>query len=530
MLFSSSYFYRYGKKVFLKREKNNIVFHLSDKLKNLEQYSWENHSTVLLTHNIFVKIDQKMNNLNMFLRKNNLIFIKKFDFIPWILVSTTENAIDKSRYLIEHHIVKAAEPSFYFQMQLKDVLIPNDIYFSKQWSFFNNGKNNKLSGSDSSHIAAAWALLKKYIGNFGKNINLAIIDDGFDLNHEDLKNNFIEGYDFLEKDRVPNYGTYDFHGTCCAGIAGASFNNKKGIAGACPECKIMPIRLNLNATTLDSAVIETFEFAFKHNADIVNCSWGPADNLGPAQPGEPLQDLIEKMATKGRNSKGIIIVFASGNGNESISDSKTFDGYAANKYVFAIGATNASGKRASYSDFGKDLDFVVSSSDIDVSSGESFDNIWTTDNSVGGENSVDNDEKTENNGDNKGLYFSKFGGTSAAAPLASGIIALVLTANPNLSRTDIYDILKKSADKIGDENYDDNGFNIYYGYGRLNACKAVKEALLKKGIKVAKNACDENCEINLDDKNDKDDMKNDEKVDTDVFNYKNSGCGCMMVF
>ncbi len=529
-LFAGEYFFRHGEKIFVTK----IVFSNSNFLpeKNLKPYLLNNSSTVLLTKRLFVKIDSKLSDkqLILFLKKNNLKFIKRFRHIPWILVSTKENAITKSRFLVENHIFEEAEPSFYTNLQLKSVLIPNDTYFSKQWYLFNDGKNFNLSGDDSCHVASAWAVLKKYAKKSNNKIKLAIIDDGFDLVHEDLKDKFIEGYDFLEKDSKPEYGKYNFHGTCCAGIAGASFNNRKGISGACPKCEIMPVRLNLNALTLDSAVIESFEFVFDKNADIVSCSWGPMDNSGPAEPGQPLKDLIKKMATSGRNKKGIIIVFASGNGNESISDSKSFDGYASNSYVFAIGATDASGKKASYSDFGKDLDFVVSSSGIDVS-GEIFDGIWTTDLTIGGENEGEQKDKNDDVkilGDKKGLYFSEFGGTSASAPLASGIIGLVLFANPNLSRDEVYEILKETADKSKDVNFDDNGFSIYYGYGRLNACRAVKKALKKRGIVVDKNACDETVEIEeIDDET----LENDnEFIDTDNFMDNNSGCGCNIVF
>jgi subtilisin family serine protease len=87
-------------------------------------------------------------------------------------------------------------------------------------------------------------------------------------------------------------------------------------------------------------------------------------------------------------------------------------------------------------------------------------------------------------GDAEGLYTNNFGGTSSATPLAAGVGALVLSVNPNLSRTDLRDLLASTADKIG-SGYDSNGHSNYFGHGRVNAGRAVAEAL---GLKHAAKA------------------------------------------
>ena len=280
------------------------------------------------------------------------------------------------------------------------------------------------------------------------------------------------------------------HGTCVVGVAGGSTDNGIGIAGACPNCQIIPIRMRMSGiTSLDASAIEAFEWAANAEADIISNSWGPADGTGQfVDMNQTLKDLVANIATTGRNGLGTLIFFAAGNGGESIET----DGYASNPNVFAIGASNAAGNRASYSDFGNSLDFMASSCDMDSSGGDGWaggstiDGIWTTDNmGQAGYNAGGN----ESAGDLAGNYSSDFGGTSSACPLAAGITGLVLTANPALTKDQIYELYKETSDKIGFDSYDGNGFNQNYGYGRINACKAVKRAFELAGTDVSGIEC-----------------------------------------
>jgi hypothetical protein len=251
------------------------------------------------------------------------------------------------------------------------------------------------------------------------------------------------------------------------------------VAGACPDCGLIPIRMDMNGYSLDSIAIESFEWAADAGAEIISNSWGPEDNAGSVDMNQTLKDLVHTLSTTGRNGKGIIILFAAGNGDESIET----DGFASNDDVFAIGATNASGARCSYSDYGNSLDFMVPSADISYESYEYFDGIYTTDNTSGGY------VPGELGGSSNGKYAFEFAGTSSACPLAAGITGLVLAANKNLTRDEVYDIFKTTADKTGPESYDSNGFNSYYGYGRINACEAVRKALEMGGTDILNLLC-----------------------------------------
>lgn len=488
--------------------------------KILPAYMRNGGEKVYASGRIFVKISG-VDNVEKWCESQSLTLIKKFKYAPdWYLVKTNENPVRKSVELVEKKIAAQAEPSFFMNFE-KRTYIPDDPFFFNQWHLHNFG-DSSLTGTDHTHVADAWDIMFAFKGELGgSNVKLAIIDDGFDLNHEDFQGRFLPGYDFADGDDLPNPGNQDMHGTSVAGVAGGATNNGIGIAGACPNCQLIPIRMRMSGiTSLDASAIEAFEWAAEAGADIISNSWGPADNSGQTvDMNQTLKDLVANIATTGRNGLGTIILFAAGNGGESIET----DGYASNPNVFAIGATNASGNRASYSDFGNSLDFMASSCDIDSSGGDGWaggsyiDGIWTTDNM----GSSGYNAGSTNDGDALGNYTNSFGGTSSACPLAAGITGLVLTANPNLTKDQIYEIYKETSDKNGFDAYDANGFNTNYGYGRLNACEAVKKAFEMAGTDMTGVVCGETPVQPKPEENDEepvvsdDDNENDEKSDND---------------
>ena len=159
----------------------------------------------------------------------------------------------------------------------------------------------------------------------------------------------------------------------------------------------------------------------------------------------------------GRADKGCVITWAAGNGNESVDD----DGYASYPKVIAVGASNDRGKRSVYSDKGDALWCVFPSND--VWPGQSLTpGIWTTD-------------RSGSPGYNPSSYADDFGGTSSACPGAAGVAALVLARSPDLRWDQVKDILRRSCVRIDTAGgqYDQNGHSRKYGYGRLDAKRAV---------------------------------------------------------
>jgi subtilisin-like proprotein convertase family protein len=226
-------------------------------------------------------------------------------------------------------------------------------------------------------------------------------------------------------------------------------------------------------------------WAAQHGADVISCSWGPPDgdwwdkddaqHRARVQMPASTKLAIDYVTTHGREGKGCIVLFAAGNGNESVDN----DGYASYEKVIAVAACNDRGTRSVYSDYGKAVWCSFPSSDFDWPEQDIpaplTPGIWTTDRvSKRGYN-----PGAVFDGDAKGNYTNSFGGTSSACPGAAGVVALVLAVNPELKWLEVKQLLKKSCDKIDPQNgkYDaTSAHSVYYGFGRLNAMTAVSLA------------------------------------------------------
>lgn len=318
------------------------------------------------------------------------------------------------------------------------------------------------------NVEEAW----KY--TFGAGVTIAVIDDGFDLTHPEFAGRIIHPRDVsAETDDPSPKNADDTHGMAVAGIALAA-GLKDGACGVAPESKLMPIRLRNGLGSM--AEVNAFKWAVDKGADIIVVPWGPSDgnwwDPGDAlhQRKTPMPDAtrlaIEYALKNGRGGKGCVILVAAGNGNENMVN----DGYASHPSLIAVGSANDSGTRAVYSDYGENLWLVMPSGDYEwkpfkhpkpVSEG-----LRTTD-------------RRGQEGYSSEDYINSFSGTTGALPQASGVVALMLAVNPNLSWQEVKEILKNSCDKVDAKGgkYDKNGHSIYYGYGRLNAGKAVANAI-----------------------------------------------------
>lgn len=229
----------------------------------------------------------------------------------------------------------------------------------------------------------------------------------------------------------------------------------------------MPIRLASALGSQNEA--DAFVWAVDNGADVISCSWGPADGMwwDPNDPTHnqvvPIPDstrlALEYAIQQGRAGKGCVITWAAGNGNEPVDN----DGYASYPKVIAVGACNDQGRRSAYSDQGNALWCCFPSNDGNVSVTPG---IWTTDRSgVVGYSSSD--------------YTDDFGGTSSACPGVAGVAALILARNPDLRWDEVKDVIRQSCDRIDVAGgaYDATGHSVRYGYGRVNARRAVDLAL-----------------------------------------------------
>jgi hypothetical protein len=361
-------------------------------------------------------------------------------------------------------LVKLAEPDIDTPLTEYEFVAPSDDLLGHEWHLLNNGfvadTNYRLKKGADAKVVDAW----KRLGNMGStSITIAVIDNGFDTTHPDLRQKVVKPYDlWSQSTELPQGDSRFTHGTPCASVALAA-SNGAGIVGSSPNSRFMP----LNGTSFsDRATEQMFDYCIKNGADVISCSWGTTDptfRLNTLK-----EEAIARAARQGRNGKGCVIVFAAGN-----EDLEYVNYYAAHPDVIAVSASTSQDQHASYANRGREVWVCApSNGDWPILAARAW---W--DEGLSGEAG---NYKFWRDGRSRGQYYKHFGGTSSATPLVAGICALILSANPDLKASEVKEILQKTADKIGDPSEYTNGHSLRFGYGRINADKAVAEALRRK--------------------------------------------------
>lgn len=365
----------------------------------------------------------------------------------------------------------------------------NDPLFKYQWHLKNTG-NPTLNGTGATansdaQVEGAWRQ-----GCTGSGINIVVVDDGVDLVHEDLriKRDLSKDYTNQLSDHKQAGQNYGLHGTAVAGVAAGAGNNGIGVAGAAWEANIGSRNI-LMQNDLSSSSPDAMRLNME-NIHISNNSWGATDSTGDLNAGfasELWKTAVEEGIKSGRNGKGSLYFWAAGNGafignGFPDHDNSNHDGQANFHGVIAVGAVGNNDLRATYSEQGANL-WVAAHSE-----GPNTVKSVTTD-LMGGDgiNIVSNGVNVTGSEFNNN-YTNSFNGTSSATPLAAGVAALVLQANPNLNYRDVKLILAESARKVdtsdagwfkpGGKRTDgtDLEFNHKYGFGVVDANKAVSLA------------------------------------------------------
>jgi proprotein convertase subtilisin/kexin type 2 len=330
-----------------------------------------------------------------------------------------------------------------------------------QWHIQNIGQkisNLVVTPGEDLRISQAWTLSK------GQGVRVAVIDDAVEVIHRDLAPNVVPGASFSYSSNSlyqlyplpcnqPNND--DTHGTAVTGIIVARDNNKFGGAGVAPRAGL--VAYNALATGTDADIADALTRDLTNNA-ILHNSWGSNDDgkLHPAD--SAFVQAIKMGREQGRNGKGSIYVFPAGNGGcyptfrtttSCSNDNANFDGYVNQLGQITVGAIGPDGKKLSYSEQGVNILVSAPAEAITttaVKDGERFD----------------------------------FRGTSASAPMISGVVALMLSSNPQLTWRDVQLILAKSARKNDPTDsawaapkYGYN-YNPFYGFGVPDAEKAVQ--------------------------------------------------------
>lgn len=334
-----------------------------------------------------------------------------------------------------------------------------------QWHLRNTGQNGAVPGIDA-NIETAWDAVT------GTGITVGIVDDGLETAHPDLAANYDAANSRNWNDGLPNdpnpTSDFDDHGTPVAGIVGAVWNNAEGGVGAAPTARLAGLRLIAGVfDDADAAQAVTFN---NQIIQVYNNSWGQPDDTTELQnAGAPLIAGLQAGVATGRGGLGSIFVFAAGNGGEN-SDNANYDGIANMPETIGVGSVTDLGRRATYSEPGASL-VISAPSDGGILG-------ITTTNFRG----IPEDPAADPPVFPYPAYTFDFGGTSAAAPLVSGVAALMLQRNPNLGWRDVQEILIRSAVKVDPTNGDwytnaaGLSFNHNYGAGMVDATAAVNLA------------------------------------------------------
>ena len=344
--------------------------------------------------------------------------------------STINNSLEMSNYFYETGYFEDIDPGFVFEF------IPHcvsDSEYSAQWAL------PAINACD------AW---QQTTGN--PEIVVAIVDQGIDRSHREFTNTTFSEYAYdccadQEVDVVQGE-----HGTMVAGVIAASHNDGL-IAGLAPDVTIMSVSHPLSARyTSGQELASGISWAVEHGADVINCSWGDWGGFYyVCLHSALLEEALLNAVAEGRDGKGCIVVFASGNAAEN----RMVIDYPAcfTPELLVVGSINAQEKKSTFSGYGSALDVVAPGEDIYLT--------------------------------NYGDAYCISNGTSFAAPHVSAIASLMLSVNPDLTRKEVVDMIESTAQKVGDYDYCDYGFftpngskHVRVGYGLVDAYAAVLAA------------------------------------------------------
>ncbi len=422
-------------------------------------------------------------------------------FLYEVTKQATENPIKIANRLTRYAEVLIAEPNILVETQQH--YTPRDPLYPKQW-YLNNKGGDRLVTNAQIFAEPAWDITRGV-----RSIVIAIADDSVDMTHPDFQGEgkIVFPIDFKDNDLSPMpVADSDNHGTACAGVAVAE-ENGKGIVGVAPGCALMPIRTT--GFLDDDSVEKLFNWAIEKKAAVISCSWGPSAVNYPLSLRQSA--VINKAATQGRGGRGCVIVFAAGNANRPVNgtideqgwpnnilsgQTQWLSGFAVHPDVIAVSASTSLNKKAAYSNWGNSISVCAPSNNAPPG-------FWLPETGpIPTSPEVTQDlpglgvftaDRTGVAGYGTGDYTDSFGGTSSATPVVAGVAGLILSANPRLTAREVRGILEETADRIVDPdpdpqlgnrmgNYDTNSRRSdWFGYGKVNALKAVQAAVRKGG-------------------------------------------------
>lgn len=452
--------------------KSNIISFFK-KLNSIKYYSFEytdsksiinwTSEKIIIQINEDVNIDSILNQLNI--TYTNLIRDPVLSDFFILTITEDMDAFEKSNALFLTGDFVSVKPSFFFKIPFFGVE-DNPFYIDQKYLGPYVYDNYMFNGIN---VEGAWD-----ITTGDPNVKIAILDNGVRKNHPDIINNIFGGYDATSanSNSINLYGDCldsDTHGTQVAGIIGAE-NNSIGIVGIAYTSKIIPIRISVSYRDFSNGdytdwwyscigwITDAFQYCVENDVSVINGSWGCIYS-------DQVDGYLYNLSNYGRNGKGTPLVFSTGNDPTSNFMTQTNDIYlgqtvfypAINDNTIAVGGINTEGGYPYYN-CGKGLDIVAPSKFIKTTTIPSSNNL---------------------------SYYRYSDGTSMAAPQVSATIALMLSVNPNLTYSQIKEILYTTTNKLI-EYYPDHdpsfhtfpygNWDIVFGYGLLNAHAAIVES------------------------------------------------------
>lgn len=354
---------------------------------------------------------------------------------------------------------------------------PSDPLFLEQWHLENRDTNTATPLGFDLNVRSAWAVTR------GEGVLIAIGDDGVEVDHPDLvvrtkgapHRNFVTG--------TANGGhqsEWQAHGTAVAGLIAATGDNRLGITGVAPQARLASWVFFDDADYVGASeeqMAEMFEYELQTVA-VQNHSWG---NIGPEQVAlGALEDAaLTKAVTQGRGGRGVVIVRAAGNERETQYDAND-DGYANDPRQITVGAVRANGRATSYTTPGACVLVAAFSGDDSVilpaGGYTNYPSLATTDR-VGTLGYNPGPDRPDYAFGGKG-----FSGTSGSTPQITGLVALILAANPELTAREVQQLLVLSSRHLdlADPDIQTNGAGLRIshnlGFGVPDAGLAVRLA------------------------------------------------------
>ena len=419
------------------------------KLENLRTVSpnfMDNQGTKIgMSDYFYVKLKKASDfeKLQQLADKIGVNIIEQNEFMPlWYTLRCTENTkgntLKVANYFFETGLFSSSSPDFLVKY---NTACTNDPEFHELWGLnYDAGINNV-----NINICDAWKITE------GKGVQVALLDTGIELTHIDLADNISSlSYNTESNSSPSQIINNESHGTHMAGTIAAVKDNNLQVVGVAPQSTLISISNALDETPNSRMKrVDGINWAWQHGADIINNSWVISPQF------DAINNAINNALTKGRNGKGTVMVFASGNDYGAVSFPAN-----SNPDIISVGSVNYTGVRSNFSNYGNELDLVAPGEYI----------LSTT---------LDN-------------YTDFLSGTSSATAHVSGVAALVLSANPSLNVDEVRDIIEQTAQKIRAETYTylkhlgrPNGtWNNEMGYGLIDAHAAVELAQQKLDLYI----------------------------------------------